>query len=158
MFWNNGSSQAVVRYSTEESYISFPWFPPRWPLAKGQHHSKETDTETTHQLYTDFTSFSYTHWERGVCIYLVLCDLIMCSLFDKTEMRLAGEPYTNESSFLQTLPFMVQRMSLDTVSRMCSWITRFRRQTWRQEQSLLSPKSQPQLSTWTLLAQPWNNK
>ena len=68
----------------------------------------------------DFTSFHTPIWERGVCVYLVLCDFIMCSLFDKTEMRLAGEPYTNESSFLQTLPFMVQRMSLDTVSRMCS--------------------------------------
>ena len=85
-----------------------------------QHHGEETGTDKTHQLFSDFTSFHTPIWERGVCVYLVLCDFIMCSLFDKTEMRLAGEPYTNESSFLQTLPFMVQRMSLDTVSRMCS--------------------------------------
>ena len=35
-----------------------------------EHHSEETDTDTTHQLYSDFTSFSDTHLgERCVCIF-----------------------------------------------------------------------------------------
>lgn len=51
---------------------TLPLVPPIVTSGKriAQHHSEETGTDTTHQLYSDFTSFSYTHLGEGcVCIF-----------------------------------------------------------------------------------------